>query len=102
MQLELLRRRAWHGYANPRLGTVSEREYQPDYPVWLGADKSLSANPLPMEDRVQVTGHVRVDAPDATAVRIRIDTSGGVREPLTGCLLRGPTDDPVFVFSDRE
>lgn len=101
VQLELLRRRAWHGYANPRLGTVSEREYKPDYPVWLGADKSLSANPLPMEDRVQVTGHVRVDAPDATAVRIRIDTSGGVREPLTGCLLRGPTADPVFVFSDR-
>jgi serine/threonine protein phosphatase 1 len=49
-----------------------------------------------------VTGHVRIDAPDVSPVRIRIDTSGGVREPLTACLLRGPDARPEFVFSNGE
>jgi serine/threonine protein phosphatase 1 len=69
--------------------------------VWLGADKKLSGNPLPLASKVQVTGHVKVDAPDANAVRIRIDTSGGVCEPLTACVLTGPAAPPQFVFSSE-
>jgi serine/threonine protein phosphatase 1 len=100
-QLHGLRKKLWdRAVVSPRLGTETDRLFNPEYPVWLGADKRLSANPLPIPGRVQVTGHVRVDAPDANRVRIRIDTSGGVREPLTGCLLRGPAADPVFVFSN--
>lgn len=101
-QLELLRRRKWHGYVHPRMGSVTEAEYKPDYPVWLGADKKLSAAPLPLPGRVQVTGHVRIAAPDANKVRIRIDTTGGIAEPLTACLLRDPHAEPVFLISDRE
>ena len=100
-QWELIQRRKWHGYAHPIAGTTSALEYKPAYPVWLGADKSLSANPLPLPGKVQVTGHVCVTAPDANDVRIRIDTSGGVNEPLTACLLRGPVEEPAFVFSNR-
>ena len=101
VQLACLRRKVWDRAAvNPRFGSDTDRLFNPEYPVWLGADKSLSEHPLPCPGKVQVTGHVRIDAPDANAVRIRIDTSGGVREPLTGCLLRGPTDPPVFVFSN--
>lgn len=100
VQLECLRRKVWDRAAvQPRFGTLTDREFKPDYPVWLGADKKLSADPLPVPGRVQVTGHILVDAPDATAVRIRIDTSGGIREPLTACVLRGPADPPEFVFS---
>jgi len=44
---------------------------------------------------------VKVEAPEASAVRVRIDTSGGVVEPLTACVLTGPQAEPVFVFSDR-
>lgn len=57
-------------------------------------------DPLPYPGKVQVTGHQRVAASDANADRIRIDTAGGIREPLTACVLRGPTDPPAFVFSD--
>jgi serine/threonine protein phosphatase 1 len=102
-QVELLRRKMWDRKAvNPRFGTDTDRLFNPEYPVWLGADKRLSADPLPYPGKVQVTGHYRVDAPDANPVRIRIDTSGGVRQPLTACLLRSPTDPPEFVFSNRE
>lgn len=102
VQLECLRRKVWDRAAvQPKFGTATDREFKPDYPVWLGADKRLSADPLPVPGRVQVSGHIRVDAPDANAVRIRIDTSGGLREPLTACVLRGPTEPPEFVFSDR-
>jgi serine/threonine protein phosphatase 1 len=102
VQLHCLRRKLWdRAVVSPRLGTETDRRFNPEYPVWLGADKRLSANPLPVPGKVQVTGHIRVEAPDANRVRIRIDTSGGVQEPLTGCLLRGPGADPVFVFSDR-
>jgi serine/threonine protein phosphatase 1 len=101
VQLECLKRKVWdRAVVNPKFGTETGRLFNPEYPVWLGADKRLSANPLPLPGKVQVSGHVRIDAPDANAVRIRIDTSGGVSEPLTACLLRGPTDPPEFVFSD--
>jgi serine/threonine protein phosphatase 1 len=101
VQVECLRRKVWdRAVLNPRFGTETDRLFNPEYPVWLGADKKLSAHPLLYPGKVQVTGHVKVDAPDANGVRIRIDTSGGVAEPLTACLLRGPGAEPVFVFSD--
>ena len=101
-QVECLKRKLWTREAvNPKLGTTTDRLFHPEYPVWLGADKKLSANPLPHPTKVQVSGHVRIDAPDVSPVRVRIDTSGGVREPLTACVLRGPADPPEFVFSDR-
>ena len=31
---------------------------------------------------------------------LRIDTSGGMAEPLTACVLRGPGSAPEFVFSN--
>jgi serine/threonine protein phosphatase 1 len=100
VQVECLRRKVWdRAVVQPRFGTDTDRLFTPDYPVWLGADRKLSANPLPYPGKVQVTGHMMVPAPDADAVRVRIDTSGGVAEPLTGCLLRGPADSPEFVFS---
>lgn len=102
LQVECLHRKIWNrAVVNPRFGTDTDRLFQPEYPVWLGADKKLSANPLPLAGKVQVTGHVKVDAPDANNVRIRIDTSGGICEPLTACVLAGATDAPVFVFSDQ-
>lgn len=101
-QLNCLRNRVWsREVVNPRLGTTTDREFKSDYPVWLGADKKLSADPLPLPGRVQVTGHVFIEKPDANAVRIRLDTSGGVREPLTACLLRGPGAEPEYVVSDN-
>lgn len=101
-QLECLRRKRWdRAVVNPKFGTDTDRLFNPEYPVWLGADKRLSANPLPVPGKVQVSGHIKVDAPDATAVRIRIDTSGGICEPLTACVLTGPTAEPQFVFSNE-
>jgi serine/threonine protein phosphatase 1 len=101
VQVECLKRKVWdRAVVQPRFGTDTDRLFTPDYPVWLGADRHLSARPLPYPGKVQVTGHEKVPAPDANPVRIRIDTSGGVVEPLTGCLLRGPADPPVFVRSD--
>ena len=98
--LAYVRRKRWdRAVVNPRFGTDTDRLFNPEYPVWLGADKRLSAHPLPLPGKVQVTGHVTVTAPDASAVRVRIDTSGGVREPLTACVLAGPTAPPVFVAS---
>jgi serine/threonine protein phosphatase 1 len=102
VQVECLRRRWWEkAVVHPRFGTDTDRLFEPDYPVWLGADKKLSANPLPLPGKVQVTGHVWVKSPDVNPIRIRIDTTGGEREPLTACLLRGPGEPPEFVFSDR-
>ena len=101
VQLHCLHKKIWDRAAvSPRLGTNTDRFFTPDYPVWIGADKKLSDHPLPISGKVQVSGHVQIDAPDANRVRIRIDTSGGVREPLTGCVLRSPAADPVFVFSN--
>ncbi|MBN9117642.1 MAG: metallophosphoesterase [Planctomycetes bacterium] len=100
VQVECLRRKLWdRAVVNPRFGTDTAKLFNPEYPVWLGADKRLSENPLRLPGKVQVTGHIKVDAPDANAVRVRIDTSGGVREPLTACVLAGPTAPPAFVFS---
>lgn len=102
VQLECLHRKVWdRAVVAPKFGTNTDRLFVPDYPVWIGADKALSELPLPLPGKVQVSGHVKVDAPDANAVRIRIDTSGGICEPLTACVLTGPTAAPEFVFSDR-
>ncbi|MFO0823505.1 MAG: metallophosphoesterase [Gemmataceae bacterium] len=102
VQLHCLHHKKWErAVVNPRFGTNTDRLFTPEYPVWLGADRKLSANPLPFPRKVQVTGHERILTPDANAVRIRIDTSGGVVEPLTACLLRGPGEPPEFLFSNR-
>lgn len=101
VQLELLHRKVWdRGAVNPRFGTETDRLFNPEYPVWVGADKRLSANPLPLSGKVQVSGHIQVPAPDANDIRIRIDTSGGIAEPLTACILTGPGAAPVFVSSN--
>lgn len=100
VQLQCLHRKLWDRAAvNPRFGTDTDRLFVPEYPVWLGADKKLSETPLPLPGKVQVTGHVKVDAPEVNGIRVRIDTSGGVCEPLTACILTGPTAPPVFVSS---
>ena len=72
--------------------------WEDDYPVWLGADKGLSATPLAYPGKVQVSGHVRVRKPDANSVRIRLDTSGGCGT-LTACLLRAADAEPVLIPS---
>lgn len=101
IQLELLRRKRWGtDYVTPKIGTGTHLHFNDEYPVWLGADKTLSKDPLAAPGRVIVSGHVRVDEPDANAVRIRIDTSGGTCPPLTACVLTGPTAPPEFVFSE--
>lgn len=99
VQLELLRRKKWHGYVTPKPGTTMSSAYNPDYPVWLGADKRISADPLPVPGKTIVSGHIRIAEPDANPIRIRIDTTGGLTEPLTACLLRSPEAMPEFVFS---
>lgn len=101
-QLEYLHARRWDATVTPKPDTRTERLWQLDYPVWLGADKRLSKEPLPYPGKVQVTGHIHIPEPDANAVRIRIDTSGGRIEPLTACLLRSATEPPVFIRSDRD
>lgn len=102
LQLECAHRKRWdRAIVNPRFGTDTDRLFNSEYPVWLGADKRLSANPLALPGKVQVSGHVKVDVPDANAVRIRIDTSGGVREPLCACILAHANGEPQFVFSNE-
>lgn len=98
-QVEALKAKLWdRKLLNPLAGTATDRLWEDDYPVWLGADRRLSESPLPHPGKVQVTGHDRVRRPDASEVRIRLDTSGG-RGALTACLLRSATDEPVFVQS---
>jgi serine/threonine protein phosphatase 1 len=100
LQVECLHRKLWdRAVVQPRFGTATDAHFEPTYPVWIGADRKLSAHPLPHPTKVQVSGHELVEAPDANAVRVRIDTSGGVREPLTACVLTGPRAEPQFVFS---
>jgi hypothetical protein len=66
----------------------------------LSCTKRCGGRPLPCEDRVQVTGHVRVPKPEVDAVRIRLDTSGNYEHnPLTACLLRSASAEPVFIAS---
>lgn len=98
-QVEALHARRWDRSSMRTVpGTGTDRLWEPEYPVWLGADRSLAESPLPYPGKVQVTGHVRVRKPDASSVRIRLDTSGGAGE-LTACLLRSAEAEPVFVRS---
>jgi serine/threonine protein phosphatase 1 len=98
-QVKALRARCWdRSILKPVPGTNTDQLWEDQYPVWLGADKSLSASPLAYPGKVQVMGHVRVRKPDANAVRIQLDTSGGFGK-LTACLLRSANAGPVFVSS---
>jgi serine/threonine protein phosphatase 1 len=98
-QIEALHARRWERkLLRPVTGTNTDILWEDDYPVWLGADRGLSASPLPHPGKVQVTGHERVRRPDINAVRIRLDTSGGLGT-LTACLLRSADAEPVFVPS---
>lgn len=96
-QVEAMRARRWdRKLLRPVPGTNTTKLWEDDYPVWLGADRGLSASPLPYPGKVQVTGHARVRKPDANDIRIRLDTSGGVGK-LSACLLRSATAGPVFI-----
>ncbi len=87
-QLAALHRKEWdRSVLKPRVGSATDRLWQPDYPVWIGADQGLSKSPLMHTGKVQVTGHVTVPKPEVNSVRIRLDTSGGLGD-LTACLLR--------------
>jgi serine/threonine protein phosphatase 1 len=98
-QVEALRARRWdRSLLRPIPGTNTDRLWEPEYPAWLGADRGLSASPLPHPGKVQVTGHDQVRRPDVIAVRIRLDTSGGTGE-LTACLLRSAEAEPMFIPS---
>lgn len=98
-QVEAMKRRCWdRSLLSPKPGTATDLYWQPDYPVWLGADRGLSNHPLRHPTKIQVTGHSQVPRPDANPARIRIDTSGGYG-PLTACLLTSPTDPPHFISS---
>ncbi len=98
-QVEALRAKRWRrSTLRPIPGARTDQLWEEDYPVWLGADRSLSARPLPHPDKVQVTGHERVVGPDVTKSRIRIDTGGGFGR-LTACLLASADAAPVFVSS---
>ncbi len=96
-QVEGLRAKRWdRKLLRPVAGTRTDKMWEGEYPVWLGADKTLSTSPLPHPARVQVSGHVRVAVPDINDVRIRLDTSGG-SGMLTACLLRSATSVPEFI-----
>lgn len=96
-QIDALHARRWDVSLRPAPGTETAALWEDEYPVWLGADKNLSASPLPAPGRVQVTGHRPVAVPEVDAVRIRLDTSGGEGGPLTACVLSGPGAAPQFV-----
>ena len=99
-QLAALHGREWdRAVMKPHLGSATDRKWQPEYPVWLGAHKDLSDSPLAFPGKVQVTGHVRVAQPDVNPVRIRLDTSGGLGY-LTACLLRSADAEPVFISTE--
>jgi serine/threonine protein phosphatase 1 len=96
-QVRALRAKCWdRERLGPRRGTNTAEFWSNDYPVWLGADRNLSSSPLPHPRKVQVTGHEKVYRPDANAIRIRLDTSGGFGTP-TACLLASPVAPPVFL-----
>lgn len=96
-QVAAMHRRQWdRSVLKPEAGSATERLWQPEYPVWIGADRSLSKRPLPYRGKVQVTGHVQISKPEANAVRIRLDTSGGYGHP-TACLLRSADVGPIFL-----
>jgi serine/threonine protein phosphatase 1 len=98
-QLAALHRKEWNrSVMKPQLGSATDRKWQPEYPVWIGADKNLSESPLEFAGKIQVTGHVLVSKPDVNAARIRLDTSGGCSY-LTACLLRSADGEPEFISS---
>ena len=97
IQLHALRMRRWADVVSPRLGTKTFSLWQRHYPVWLGADRRVNADPLVVPNKVQVVGHVRVDAPDVNPIRIRLDTTGGVAPPLTAAVFRGAAEPVEFV-----
>jgi serine/threonine protein phosphatase 1 len=98
-QLAALHRREWsRSVMKPVLGSATDQKWQPEYPVWIGADKGLSEAPLAFPGKVQVTGHVRVAKADVNPIRIRLDTSGGLGS-LTACLLRSKDAEPEFISS---
>jgi serine/threonine protein phosphatase 1 len=99
VQVEALKARRWdRKFLRPKAGSNTDKLWRDEYPVWLGADKGLSASPLPHPGRVQVSGHVRVATPDVNDARIRLDTSGGLGRP-TACLLRSSGAEPLFIQS---
>ncbi len=99
-QLAALHRREWdRSVMKPHLGSATDRKWQPEYPVWIGAHKDLSESPLAFPGKVQVTGHVQVSKPDVNPARIRLDTSGGFGY-LTACLLRSADAEPEFISSE--
>ena len=99
-QLAALHRREWvRSVMKPVLGSATDRKWQPEYPVWIGAHKDLSKSPLGFPGKVQVTGHVQVSKPDVNPTRIRLDTSGGFGY-LTACLLRSADAEPEFISSE--
>lgn len=98
-QVAAMRGKRWsRGELRPRAGSNTDALWRPEYPVWIGADRSLSKRPLPHPGKIQVTGHVRISKPDANATRIRLDTSGGFGR-LTACLLRSAVAEPLFIAS---
>jgi serine/threonine protein phosphatase 1 len=99
-QLAALHCREWdRSVMKPVLGSATDRKWQPEYPVWIGAHKDLSKSPLGFPGKVQVTGHVQVSEPDVNPTRIRLDTSGGFGY-LTACLLRSADAEPEFISSE--
>lgn len=99
-QVAALHRREWdRSVMKPLLGSVTDRKWQPEYPVWIGADKNLSESPLAFPGKIQVTGHGLVSEPDVNSARIRLDTSGGFGY-LTACLLRSADAEPEFTSSN--
>ena len=68
--------------------------------IALVSDAQVVVVSKPVPGRRQVTGHKPVPVALVSEACIRIDTSGGCREPLTACLLRDPEARPIFVRSD--
>ena len=96
-QLHALRQRRWADVVSPKVGSKTAELWQPHYPVWLGADRRVNADPLVVPGKVQVVGHIRVNAPDVNPIRIRLDTTGGASGPLVVAVFRGPLEPPEFV-----
>ncbi len=97
VQVEALRAKRWdRTQLDPKSGTNTALLWEDAYPAWIGADRTLSASPLYYPGKIQVTGHERVSKPNA--VRIRLDTSGGLGR-LTACLLKSAEAEPSFISS---
>lgn len=100
IQLHALRMKRWGDVVSSKLGTKTHSHWQTHYPVWLGADRRVNADPLVVPGKVQVVGHVQVDAPDVNPIRIRLDTTGRVAPPLTAAVFRGVTQPVEFVTAN--